>query len=587
MGVPPGGGFAASGFLAAGLLAAGVATQGFVLNLSDQNQPLRWNLTTANPNVHTNVVNRTTKAVRYFLAADAYSRANATAELNAVRASFAQWQAIPGTHLKFEEGGLVERGVDVNTADNTNVVFWAKGSTLVNGGVDDIRGALGLTFTRFFGDYQLLEADIVFNGVDFVWFTDFFDTANAARFVEATALHEIGHFIGLLHSPLGGATMIAFYEGGVSPTAGLSHDEIAGARTLYPVAAPWAALGTIKGTVTMNGAAVAGAAVIAEDVAGNALAGTVTRADGAYELSALPPGAYGVRVTPLDPCQARRLICPLDIGFQFSGAEANFLPTTNVAVTVTAGQSTTLNVRVTRAAPAFRIVALRKPTSNPSLFTYVNSAVTLRPGQSGLWVGVYSPNFPTTGATLTITGDGLTVGETVTQPDQFGQVLLSAPISVAPSAPPGLRSLVVRHGSHFAYANGFLEILPPVRDENFDGLDDAFQRRHFPLWTAPEAGPDADPDGDTMNNRAEALAGTVPTNPASVLRIDRVRQDASGTTVTWQSVAGRRYQLLRRSSVAGGVWEPVGPAVTATGSTAEAFDASARREAFYRVQVLP
>jgi hypothetical protein len=574
--------------LVTALLLGGAASRAFILNLSDQSQPLRWNLTTVNANVHTNVVNRTTKAVRYFLAEDAYSAANRAAELNAVRASFAQWQAIAGTHLKFEEGGLVARGVDVNTSDHTNVVFWAKGDTLVNGGVDDIHGVLGLTFTRFFDDYQLLGADIVFNGVDYIWFTDFFDTRNAAQFVEATALHEIGHFIGLLHSPLGGATMIAYYEGGISPTVGLSSDEIAGARTLYPVAAQLAALGTVKGKVTLNGSSLLGAAVIAEGATGNAVAGTLTRNNGTYELTALPPGTYGVRVTPLDPCEARRLVCPLDIGFQFAEAQTAFLPTTNSVVTVGAGQTVTLNFKVTSGAPAFRIVALRKPTTIPSLFTYGNSAVAMRPGQSGYYVGVYSPSFPPTGATLTATGDGLTLGDTTTTPDTFGQILLSAPISVAAEATPGLRSLVVRHGNNLAIANGFLEILPLVRDDNFDGLDDTFQRKHFPLWTAPEAGPDADPDGDTMKNSAEAVAGTVPTNPASLLRIESVRQDASGTTVTWQSVAGRRYQLLRRPRVASGAWEAVGTPVTASGNTAQALDASSPSGAyFYRVQVVP
>ena len=41
------------------------------------------------PSVDTNVVNPNTKAIRYFLASDAYSTTNTAAELNALRASFA------------------------------------------------------------------------------------------------------------------------------------------------------------------------------------------------------------------------------------------------------------------------------------------------------------------------------------------------------------------------------------------------------------------------------------------------------------------------------------------------------------------
>ena len=126
------------------LMVCGLSARAFVVELNDSGDPLRWHLNPLEPpvppnppdqGVHTNVVNPLTKAIRYFLASDAYSTANAPAELNAVRASFAQWQSVPGTLLKFEEGGLVAPGVDINTSDNQNVVFWAKNSTLVNGGL--------------------------------------------------------------------------------------------------------------------------------------------------------------------------------------------------------------------------------------------------------------------------------------------------------------------------------------------------------------------------------------------------------------------------------------------------------------------
>src|SRR5439155_22228020 len=122
-------------------------------------------------------------------------------------------------------------GVDVNTGDNRNVVFWAKNSTLVNGGMDDIRGTLGVTFNSFFSDNNAqAEADIVFNGVGYTWSTDFNNTDTSKQFIESTATHEIGHFLGLKHSPLGGATMLFPGAGGVNVQAGLSSDEIAAAK---------------------------------------------------------------------------------------------------------------------------------------------------------------------------------------------------------------------------------------------------------------------------------------------------------------------------------------------------------------------
>ena len=111
--------------------------------------PLRWQLINLNLSVHTNVVNRNTRAIRYFLASDAWSATNTAAELNALRASFAQWQSVSGTVLKFEEAGLLAPPVDVNRNDNTNILFWVKSITVVNGGLDDISGRLGVTFTSF------------------------------------------------------------------------------------------------------------------------------------------------------------------------------------------------------------------------------------------------------------------------------------------------------------------------------------------------------------------------------------------------------------------------------------------------------
>src|SRR2546426_962785 len=144
----------------------------FVPDINSSGQARHWKLNPPDSRVHTNVVDRTARAVRYFLASDAYSGTNTAAELNALRASFAQWQAVAGTVLKFEDAGLVAPGVDINTSDHQNALFWAKTSTLVNGGTDDIGSALGVTYTSFASDNSLIEADIVFNGGQYTSFND-------------------------------------------------------------------------------------------------------------------------------------------------------------------------------------------------------------------------------------------------------------------------------------------------------------------------------------------------------------------------------------------------------------------------------
>jgi hypothetical protein len=59
-----------------------------------------------------------------------------------------------------------------------------------------------------------------------------------------------------------------------------------------------------------------------------------------------------------------------------------------------------------------------------------------------------------------------------------------------------------------------------------------------------------DPDGDGMNNWQEWIAGTVPTNAASVLRMLSPSKNASGLQLSWQSVIAKRYFLQRSTNLA-------------------------------------
>lgn len=135
---------------------------------------------------------------------------------------------------------------------------------------------------------------------------------------------------------------------------------------------------------------------------------------------------------------------------------------------------------------------------------------------------------------------------------------------------------------------------PALADSVGDGLTDAWRAAHFggdgETATAASAA-SADPDGDGLDNRAEFLAGTSPTDPASALRIVALTaQPLSGErSVTFTSVSGKHYDVQATDDLAAGFPETIAAAVPGTGAQVTVADPasppSPRR--FYRVVLRP
>jgi subtilisin family serine protease len=187
------------------------------------------------------------------------------------------------------------------------------------------------------------------------------------------------------------------------------------------------------------------------------------------------------------------------------------------------------------------------------LYQYLDGTSMATPHVSGA-VAVAAMNFP---------------NETVTQRVQ--RVLANVDVV------PGLQGLV--------HTGGRLNLQRMV-DTDGNGLPDWWELQYFGHLTGTD--PTADPDHDGMNNLAEWIAGTNPTNAASNLRLTLVSAtNSSSIVVSWSSVAGKTYWLQRSTNLLTGFNSIVATNIVATVPTNTQTDTvvlpdSAR---FYRVGV--
>jgi hypothetical protein len=146
-----------------------------------------------------------------------------------------------------------------------------------------------------------------------------------------------------------------------------------------------------------------------------------------------------------------------------------------------------------------------------------------------------------------------------------------------------LRAAVVAPAPGATTDVGVLRLAP--LDTNANGVADAWEGAYYPGGFQSTN----DTDRDGADNRSEYLAGTIPTNPASVLRVESdAATNAPGVWLRWPAASGRAYTVESRSSLGAGPWSLcAGPWTIPAGSQAHftwlATNAAPTR--FYRVAI--
>lgn len=142
--------------------------------------------------------------------------------------------------------------------------------------------------------------------------------------------------------------------------------------------------------------------------------------------------------------------------------------------------------------------------------------------------------------------------------------------------------VIVRNLAYSGTNIGPAAVVTTVADSDSDGIPDSWESQ-FGLNGNSAGDAALDPDKDGMTNGQEYVAGTDPTDPLSLLKLD-VQEAASGVNLLFTAVSNRTYTVQFKDALDAGSWTRLSDVSAAPQTiTASVPDSGAVTNRFYRV----
>lgn len=380
--------------------------------------------------------------------------AGTSAPLAAIQAALQSWSIAPvGLYL---DGTTRVR--DMNE-DSINLITFA--DTAANRDfVGSMWGSANVWWNHSGDQAYITEADIVLNP------KGQFATAGAnnVRDLQDEVTQQLGWALGLDRSAVCAAAMFPHNAAGQTYRRSLEPDDVAGLHALYGGAG--SDVGAIAGQVlTVDGAPVFGAHVVATDTNGIVRVGVLTDWDGSFILPSLPANSYEIYAQPLDgPLTPDYLLATYrdaqtDFRTVFAGGNR-----THAAIPVVAGETTSLDpIRVDAEPATLSPQWIAWSPDGSSFSNGIPQALQIASGETHYLVigGQGLPAVPRTGFSISGSDVSVDASNAVRGVSDRGNPYIILQVSVRSGAAPGARSLIVTSPNEQAAMTGALKVTAP------------------------------------------------------------------------------------------------------------------------------